>query len=250
MGQACGRSGQASCPPGSEHRRRPTWVLGAAPGYHGPREEKDWCLDKDWFQGLWPSKSLCVPWRPLSPGHSYPPPPPTPDHSAWSDPPASHLPTEGCAQLGPTDSHCGNTDLWDGATPWNHLPSPIGPHCGPSVGAIFNPRSPNPWVGAQSSEFWAHGIMGDLPLRAAAGIQEPREGLPLRLCPYLGMLLWGHPHPPPVTIQQPNPVTSGKTQEKLTEQPVPKPCPSCSFWGGVDLQASFPGSNPDLPLAV
>lgn len=101
-----------------------------------------------------------------------------------------------------------------------------------------------------SSEFWAHGIMGDLPLRAAAGIQEPREGLPLRLCPYLGMLLWGHPHPPPVTAQQPNPATSGKTQEKLAEQPVPKPCSSCSFRGGVHLQACFPGSNPDLPLAV
>lgn len=44
----------------------PTWLtaqkqalvgLGAAPGYHRPRE-KDWCLDKDWFQELWASESL------------------------------------------------------------------------------------------------------------------------------------------------------------------------------------------------
>lgn len=78
-------------------------------------------------------------------------------------------------------------------------------------GCRIQPSKCQPLGRCQSSEFWAHGLMGDLPLRAAAGIQEPREGPPLRLCPYLGMLLWGHPHPPPVTTQQPNPVTSGKT---------------------------------------
>lgn len=32
--------------------------LGAALGHHRPGEEKDWCLDKDRFQGLWVSESL------------------------------------------------------------------------------------------------------------------------------------------------------------------------------------------------
>lgn len=86
--------------------------LGAALGHNRPGEEKDWCLDKDRFQGLGASESLSASPGVLSAQGIHTAHPPHPHHSAWSDPPASHLPTEESAQLGPIDSHCGDTDTW------------------------------------------------------------------------------------------------------------------------------------------
>lgn len=66
---------------------------------------------------------------------------------------AIHLPViyplRGLPSWDPLIATVGDTDPWDGArrlsrpgitvTPWNHLPSPAGPHCGPFMDAVFNP---------------------------------------------------------------------------------------------------------------
>lgn len=139
--------------------------LGAALGHNRPGEEKDGCLDKDRFQGLGASESLSA-----SPGvlsgqgihTAHPPPPPI------TQPGVIHLlvicPLRSLPSWDPLTATVGiQTPGWSQETlqarDHSHSMEPLAithrSPLSPSVGAIFNPQSPNPWVGTQFSGFQA-----------------------------------------------------------------------------------------------
>lgn len=146
-----------------------------APGRHRPRE-KDWCLDKDWFQELWASESLSATPNILSAQGV---------HTA----PITQLrtilpvfcPLRGLPSYDPLTATVGiqTPGMEPGASPGQGSQPPCGPTCRhPQVPTAvhlwvlyFNPQSLSFWVGAQPSGSWTPRIMGDLPL--GAGIWSP-----------------------------------------------------------------------------
>lgn len=138
------RLGPASCPPGSQHRSRPLWGAWGSP-WIPQTQEKDWCLDKDWFQELWASESLSVTpnvfsaqgvhTAPITQLRTVHLPVVCPLRGLPSyDPLAATVGTQ-TPGMEPGDSRPEVT-----ASPWTHLPSSTGPHYGPSVGAVFSPQ--------------------------------------------------------------------------------------------------------------
>ena len=99
-------------------------------------------------------------------------------HLPVVDPAMTHwLPLWGCRPLGWSGRLSGPGTT---AIPCTQLPSIMGPHFGPSVGATFNPQSFNLWVGAQPLGSWAQRIMGDLSL--GAGAQGGSAAAAVSLC--------------------------------------------------------------------